>query len=67
MAWPKGLKELFDLMNYLTKRTGQCFPLDLYGNGPHLQDIMNSAKALKLAVSFPVAIGDLANCLSNCS
>jgi digalactosyldiacylglycerol synthase len=52
MAWPKGLKELFDLMNYLTKRTGQCFPLDLYGNGPHLQDIMNSAKALKLATTF---------------
>ena len=52
MAWPKGLDELFKLMNYVTKRTGRCFPIDIYGQGPHLQDIKETATKMKLPVSI---------------
>eukprot|EP01039_Chlorochromonas_danica_P006576 gene6576-7266_t len=52
MAWPKGLGELFQLMNYVAKRTGKCFPIDIYGQGPHLQEIIEVAKAMKLPATF---------------
>ncbi len=52
MAWPKGLKELFDLMKMMSKRSGSSFQIDLYGNGPHLKEIEDAAKFMKLPVSL---------------
>eukprot|EP01038_Epipyxis_sp_PR26KG_P007135 gene7135-9735_t len=52
MAWPKGLGELFNLMSYVKKRTGRCFSVDIYGQGPHLNEIKESAKKNNLPASF---------------
>eukprot|EP01031_Cornospumella_fuschlensis_P030849 gene30849-37280_t len=52
MAWQKGLGELYSLMNYVHKRTGKCFPIDIYGQGPHMQEIKDVAKTMKLPAHF---------------
>ncbi len=44
LAWPKGFGEMFSLMKYLRQRTGRTFHLDVYGNGPHAQEIMKEGK-----------------------
>ena len=52
LAWPKGLGELFELMAYVTARTGKCFDVDIYGQGPHAQEIQEYAKKGSLPVTF---------------
>lgn len=52
MAWQKGLGELYSLMSYVHKRTGKCFPIDIYGQGPHMQEIKDVAKTMKLPVRY---------------
>jgi dTDP-4-amino-4,6-dideoxygalactose transaminase len=55
MAWAKGLKELFEYMNYIKKKTGKVFEVDLYGSGPHYDEITAAAKKGGLPVSTSVA------------
>ena len=43
LAWPKGLDALFDYMNYLKRRSGKVFPIDIYGQGPHTEEIKSMA------------------------
>lgn len=66
MAWPKGLGELFKMMAYVQKRsavcstllnicyfwnrTGRSFPVDIYGTGPHWEDIRQTARKMELPV-----------------
>ena len=52
LAWPKGLDLLFQHMSYVKKRTGKCFDIDIYGQGPHTNEIVDFAKKNKLSAKF---------------
>ena len=52
LAWPKGLGELFQQMAFVTSRTGKCFHVDIYGQGPHGDEIKEFAKKGNLPVTF---------------
>ena len=52
LAWPKGLGELFNLMNYVKKRSAHSFPIDIYGQGPHTEEIKAFASKAHLPVTF---------------
>lgn len=52
LAWPKGLGELFKHMNYVRKRTGKCFHIDIFGQGPHSEEITHFAEENNLPVTF---------------
>ena len=52
LAWPKGLDALFRFMNYLKLRTGKVFDIDIYGNGPHANEIENMARKCNLPAMF---------------
>ena len=52
LAWPKGLGELFQLMNYVRKRSGKSFPIDIYGQGPHENQIKDVAKKSGIPATF---------------
>jgi len=52
LAWPKGLGELFQLMAFVAGRTGRSFPIDIYGQGPHVQEIKDFAKKGNLPTTF---------------
>merc|ERR1719174_1266857 len=52
LAWPKGLDALFRFMNYLKLRTGKVFEIDIYGNGPHANEIENMARKYNLPAMF---------------
>jgi len=52
LAWPKGLGELFNLMKYVNDRTGKCFHMDIYGAGPHSEEIKEAALKANLPTTF---------------
>ena len=56
LAWPKGLDLLFQKMQFLKKRTGKCFHIDIYGSGPHSTAIKEFASKNKLPTKFHGAI-----------
>lgn len=52
LAWQKGLDELFRLMGFIRARTGKCFELDIYGQGPHTEEMKKVVEKEKLPVTF---------------
>jgi len=52
LAWPKGLDLLFQHMSYIKKRTGRCFDIDIYGQGPHSEEIKGFAAKNQLSATF---------------
>lgn len=52
LAWPKGLGELYEHMKYIVKRTNKVFPIDIYGQGPHEEEIRDTAHNEGLPVTF---------------
>ncbi|KAG5175372.1 Digalactosyldiacylglycerol synthase, family GT4 [Tribonema minus] len=52
MLWEKGYDRLWELMHASSERLGSCFPVDVYGTGPELDQIRERAEALKLQVTF---------------
>jgi digalactosyldiacylglycerol synthase len=52
LAWPKGLDSLLDFMLMIKKRTGRCFHVDIFGSGPHEDDIAARAVQYQLPTTF---------------
>lgn len=52
LAWPKGLGELFKLMNYARKKTGKDVPIDIFGSGPHDAEIKAFSSKNNLPVTY---------------
>lgn len=52
LAWAKGFGEMFSLMRYLEQRTGRCFDIDIYGNGPHENEIKTTAMKQRIRGTF---------------
>ena len=52
LAWPKGLDDLFKFMNYMKLRSGKVFNIDIYGNGPHANEIEDMARKCRLPTKF---------------
>lgn len=52
LAWPKGFVELFQLMQYVRERTGDVFHMDIYGSGPHSDEIKSAAFGARLPTTF---------------
>ena len=56
LAWPKGLGELFSLMEYVRRRTGKSFPIDVFGQGPHDREIRSFASNAGLPVRIKLML-----------
>lgn len=52
LAWAKGFGEMFGLMRYLEQRTGRCFNIDIYGSGPHNDEIKTAASKQAIPGTF---------------
>ena len=52
LAWQKGLDRLFDLMGHVRRRTGKCFHMDIFGQGPHAQQMKERVTRDSLPADF---------------
>jgi len=52
LAWAKGLSELFTLMEYVKTRTNQHFHIDIFGGGPHEEEIKLESTKRDLSTAF---------------
>ena len=42
ILWTKGLEKMLDLQEFYKQCTGDYFPIDIYGNGPELKEIIRA-------------------------
>jgi len=52
LIWPKGLDKLFALMKKMKARTGRAFPVDIFGHGPHAEEIKEAAARADIDTYF---------------
>lgn len=52
LAWPKGLDALFKLMGFVRKHSGKSFDIDIYGQGPHQDEMKAVVSAQNLPATF---------------
>ena len=52
LAWAKGLDILLDFMKSIKMKNGKVFPIDIYGHGPHEEEIKKLAENYKIPAYF---------------
>jgi digalactosyldiacylglycerol synthase len=52
LAWAKGFVELYNLMGFVNDRTGSVFHMDIYGSGPHQDEIKEAARKGNYPTTF---------------